>query len=282
MQEFLRQKIKSRLPILIFSGLAFFVWSFYFTLPDGRLHLKFYNVGQGDSIFIETPAGYQVLIDGGPDNKVLGFLGRDLGLFDKSLDMIVLTHPQLDHFGGLIEVVKRYHIGAVIVNGDENNTAEFKEWQAVLDEKGIRVINAKIGDIISLPDGVNLRVINSGRTSNDLNTGSIVLEVSYLSFDALLTGDADQKNQPYKTSKDSFEVFKVPHHGSKTAIKKDYISKLSPQISVISVGKNRYGHPSEEIISYLKNNRSKVYRTDQDGLIEIVSNGQSWYTRTQR
>ena len=75
MQEFLRQKIKSRLPILIFSGLAFFVWSFYFTLPDGRLHLKFYNVGQGDSIFIETPAGYQVLIDGGPDNKVLGFLG---------------------------------------------------------------------------------------------------------------------------------------------------------------------------------------------------------------
>ena len=132
------------------------------------------------------------------------------------------------------------------------------------------------------PDKTEISVFwpKKGLVNSDTNVYSIVVLVSYGEFDALLTGDADKQVQPYTSGTNHVEVFKIPHHGAKESINKDFVSSTSPEISVISVGpKNSYGHPSQEVIDFLEKSGSKVYRTDKNGTVEIVSDGKSWYTK---
>src|SRR3990172_724593 len=136
MSEYIKRN-QSKLIILSLAFLAIFVWSTIFKLEDGNLHLKVLDVGQGDSIFIRTPAGYKILIDGGPNDKVLDYLGAELPFYDKTLDLVVLTHPDKDHLTGLIEVVKRYEIRELWISYGENNTYEYEEWKSGLEDESI-------------------------------------------------------------------------------------------------------------------------------------------------
>ncbi|OGY25902.1 MAG: hypothetical protein A2Z24_02365 [Candidatus Woykebacteria bacterium RBG_16_44_10] len=282
MEEWLRNnKFRLIFNSLIVSNIL--IWSFFFTLPDAKLHLKIYDVGQGDAIFLRTAGDFRILVDGGPSNKVLEYLGTDLPFYSKSIDLVILTHPQADHLTGLVEAVKRYNIKSLWVSDAKNETRIFSKWQAVLQESEIDPVVVNQGDKLILPDGTEIRVLSPRKEgmNQDVNSASVVVLVSYGNFDALLTGDADQHSQPYTGNEGHVEVFKVPHHGAKESIDQNFVATLSPEVSVISVGaNNKYGHPSQNVISFLENLGSKVYRTDKNGTTEIVSDGKSWYTRT--
>jgi competence protein ComEC len=261
------------------------VWGFFFSLPDSKPHLKVYDVGQGDSIFIETAGGFKILIDGGPDRKVAEYLGKDLPFYSKKIDLLVVTHPQSDHLTGILDVVKNYQIKTLWVNAAKDKTRLFKEWEALLRARKIAATTVYQGDKMIFPDKTTVSVLwpKEEASNTNLNTTSIVVQISFGSFDAIFTGDADKSAQPFTTDNRSIEVFKVPHHGSKTSINEDFVSTLSPAASVISVGaKNHYGHPSLEVVNFLTKIGSKVYRTDTNGTVEIVSDGKNWYTKVQR
>ena len=184
---------------------------------------------------------------------------------------------------GLIEVLKRYNIESLWISDSTNDSRLFETWQALLKIKEIKPLTVKQGDKMIFPDGTEISVLwpRKNLESKDLNDYSLVTLISYGNFDVLLTGDADRSNQPYTAGSSHVEVFKVPHHGAKTAINEDFVATISPEISVISVGaKNSYGHPRQEVIKSLENFVSKVYRTDKNGTVEIVSDGKSWYTKT--
>lgn len=284
MLEKLKQS-KIKVSLYVFVVINILVWSFYFSLPDGKLHLKVLDVGQGDAIYLETPGGYRILIDGGPDSHVLKYLGDSIPFYSRKIDLLILTHPQADHLAGLVEVAKRYQIGTLWVSDSENNTKVFSRWQEVLRQKRINKIKVSSGDKIKLPDKTSILVVWPPKLikSVDLNSTSVVILVSFGKFDALLTGDADRQFQPYTMMNAPVEVFKVPHHGSKTALNEGFVKTLSPQISIISVGeKNSYGHPNQGVINFLETIGSKVYRTDNNGTVEIVSDGNSWYTKSDK
>ncbi|KKU12221.1 MAG: S-layer protein [Candidatus Woesebacteria bacterium GW2011_GWA1_45_8] len=143
-------KIKLAVLSLVVGNIL--VWGFFFSQPDGKLHLKFYNVGQGDSIFLETSTGYKILIDGGPDNKVLGYLGADLPFYSNKVDLLILTHPQADHLAGLLEVVKRYKIKTLWVSNGRVDSRLFKDWEQLLSQKEIRPVGVFQGDRLLFPD----------------------------------------------------------------------------------------------------------------------------------
>ena len=272
--------------ILILGVFCLLVWSLVLLLPRAELMLKFYDVGQGDSIFIRTPKGYTILVDGGPNNKVASYLDEDLPFWSRKIDLLVLTHPQADHLFGLVEVINRFKVGKLIVSGVGSDTAIFKLWVKTLKEKNIKPEIVTENSTISISDTVRFEILWPKETHPqvaDLNEACIVMRISYGNFDALLTGDADQKVQPYSKSLEGIEVLKIPHHGSKTSMNDSFLKLVKPEISVISLGKNnRYGHPGKNTVEQLRNVNSKIYRTDQNGTVEIVSDSNRWYTVTEK
>ena len=258
----------------------------FLSKPDGKLHLKVLDIGQGDSILIRTPAGFKVLVDGGPDSTVIKRLSNSLAPWDRKIDFVILTHPQADHLTGLIEVIKRYQVGSVLISGVTNSTATFAEWEINLKKKHLEPKIVKAGDKLIFPDQTQINFIwpeVDHPVAADLNATGVVFKLNYGSFSALLTGDADQQVQPYTGSIEPIDVLKVPHHGSKTALLADFAQKLHPKVAIISVGaKNRYGHPRPETLTLLENIGSKILRTDQNGTVEVVADGKSWYTKAEK
>src|SRR3990172_3806955 len=156
MEEWLRNnKFKLIFNSLIVSNIL--IWSFFFSLPDHKLHLKVYDVGQGDAIFLRSAGDFRILVDGGPSNKVLEYLGTDLPFYSKSIDLVILTHPQADHLTGLVEVARRYNIKTLWVSDAKNETRIFTRWRTVLQETDINPVIVSQGDKLSLPDGTQIR-----------------------------------------------------------------------------------------------------------------------------
>ncbi len=277
---------KSRL-FQILAGVVFLIFALsllIFTLkPDGKLHLVFCDVGQGDAILLTTPKGSQVLIDGGPNNKVLSCLGRKMPFWDREIELVVLTHPQADHLTGLIEVLRRYQVGAILTTKATNDTPEFQVWQQKISQKEAIMRFVKKGDLIDLGSGANALVewpidgeFPFGQPS-DLNASSVILKVQFGQFCALLTGDAPAEvfETISQTEQITFcPVFKVPHHGSRNSLSANFWRNIAPKLAIISVGKdNRYGHPHSEVINFLTTHGARILRTDREGNIEIITDG---------
>jgi len=272
--------------VFVLALVAVLTWSQVVLASSGELLIKFYDVGQGDSIYIQTPAGYKILVDGGPNNRVVDYLNKDLGVGQRELDLVILTHPQEDHLKGLIEVVRRFPVKKVLVTNATHTTASFQMWTDVLGQQNLKPETVVAGDTVNLTDGVSFKFVwprPEIESPKDLNEASAVFKLTFGEFDVLLTGDADAKNQPYSGNIGDIEVLKVPHHGAKTGLKEDFLSELKPEIAVISLSKNNtYGHPGANIIQMLSAVGSKIYRTDQNGTVQIVSDGEKWYTRTEK
>lgn len=311
----------------IIIGLIF-LWSVITTLPDGKLHIIHCRVGQGDGAYIKFPDGRDMVVDGGPNNQIIDCLSRHMPVWDRQLDLVLLTHPQKDHLQGLIEVLKRYEVGSFIKSEVGNTSDGYQELTQIIKSKNIPVKFLTSGANINLTD-VNLRFLwpseelitkanNSARLGlaeadsknilgvstdppGDLNDYSLVFHLRYGNFDALFTGDADSRVEgDYlggQIGDGQLELLKVPHHGSKTGVTKAFIDWLYPQdkitrqkecnfnndlcnLAVISVGKNSYGHPAENIIKILGEKDIQILRTDQMGDIEVVSDGKSWNALT--
>lgn len=257
--------------------------------PADYLVVNFLDVGQGDAIFIETPLHNQVLIDGGQGSAVLSQLGQVMPFYDKEIDLVILTHPDSDHISGLIEVVKRYKVDTILTTGVKNDTKEFQVWQDLIQSKNIPVQIAVLGQSIQLSQNIHLDVLApledvNGKEVKDLNHTSIVNRLVYGGFKVLFTGDAEFRVEKALIEKNivvDSDIIKVGHHGSKSSTSQDFLDVVSPEVVVIQVGENnRYHHPAKEVLERLKN--TKVYRTDQDGRIEVRSDGTTYNIVTKK
>ena len=265
--------------------LIFFV---FFRFNDSKLHIVICNVGQGDAIFIRTPAQADILIDGGPDKKVLDCLSRHMPFWDRSLDLVIMTHPDADHSTGLVDVIKRYQVSSFYTEEVAGKTQIFKLLETVLAEKKLSAKYLHLGDRLSDSSGFSMQTLwpslkaiqetDQNRANLRLNELSVIELISYGKFSALLTGDAGSKVMDQIADRArSIIILKVPHHGSKTGMSDQFLSLTSPEIAVISVGvKNKYGHPTKFSLDLLESHKVKILRTDLDGEIEILSDGKTW------
>lgn len=273
------------------AGLAIgvvLVWLAVFTQSQSPfLEVDFFDVGQGDSIFIEAPNRNQVLIDGGPGNVILEKLGEQLPFHDRSIDLVILTHPEADHINGLIEVLKNYQVEHILYTGVTRDTAAYRQWSSLIEEKNIPLTIAQAGQVIYLSPKIKLYILYpfqdlSGQHIEKSNNTSIVAQLVYGEAEFLFTGDIERETEGDLVSEGinlASDVLKVPHHGSKTSSTQEFLSKASPRVAVICAGeKNPYGHPHQSVLERLKDIR--VYGTYKDGDIEILSDGQSLLVRT--
>ena len=244
------------------------------------LEINFYDIGQGDAIFIETPNKRQILIDGGPDLTILEKLGKELPFWDRYIDLVILTHPEYDHLGGLIEVVKRYKIGGILTTGVVRDTAEYKEWKKVVENKNIPIYIAQIGEVIELDKEINLVVLHPSNNLNNKkfeksNNTSMVTQLFYKDFELLLTGDIEREVEQALVGLGinlNSDILKVAHHGSKTSTTKNFVKAVNPIVAVISAGKdNFYNHPHREVLENLAG--IPIFITGQDGDIKVLSDG---------
>ena len=275
---FIARKTKYFILIILFGG-TIFVWSVIFIqTPNNILEVHFFDVRQGDSIFIETPNSRQILIDGGPDKTVLKRLNQTMPFYDQTIDLIILTHPDTDHLTGLIEVLEYYQIGHILTSGFQKDTAAYQEWQRLIKEKEIPLTIAQAGQNIVLQDGIVLEILWPDQSlissySKPVNNVSVVGRLVYGDIEILLTGDIENKVENVLVKQEiQSDILKLAHHGSKTSSIQSFINKVNPAIAVISVGEdNRYNHPNETVLERLKN--SIIYRTDKNGDIQILTNG---------
>jgi competence protein ComEC len=228
----------------------------------GLLRVSFLDVGQGDATLIESPSGTQVLIDGGKGGSVLRELGRTLGFFDRDIDMIVATHPDMDHIGGLIDVLTRYHVGTILMTENESGTPAFESFRRLVEEEGADILYARRGQVFELGEGergaVTLTILFPDHDPTDFesNTSSIVARLTYGESEFMLTGDSPREIEEYLAHLDGIslksDVLKLGHHGSRTSTSPVFLEWVGPSYAIISAGKdNSYGHPHPEVMELL-------------------------------
>ena len=291
--------------VVLFCSVLAGLWAFW-QWPDDNFHLVFCDVGQGDAILMSW-GKTQILVDGGADDRILSCLGEHMPFWDRRLEMVILTHPEKDHGGGLISVVERYKVSYFVSGVLGSPSMFYQKLLAVISKENLYLTNPWQGDELTMggvkirfywPDKdwvaqqlsaksenlTNFDMSKSGpiyqNVSGSPNDFSLVFKISFGDFDVLLTGDADQKVQPEILATTSFprvDVLKVAHHGSKYAFLDEVLSQVRPKLGVISVGKNPWGHPTQTLLDQLKRFGMAVKRTDKDGTVEVVSDGQWWW-----
>lgn len=248
-----------------------------FNADELYLKVSFLDVGQGDAEFIEWPDGEQMLVDCSKDATILSALGRVMKYYDKEIDYLVVTHPDSDHYGGCIDVLKRFEVKNIVYTGLQKTDKSWQYFQDMINQENAKYIEIAVQDIWQI-DGANLNFLYPDKKLDnnikDTNNSSLVFKLSYGENDILFVGDAEEELENYLISKygnilDS-EVLKVGHHGSGSSSGQNFIDAVSPDYSIISVGKwNSYGHPSRRTLKRLERSESQVYRTDELGDIVL-------------
>lgn len=273
--------------LLGFLLVNIFIWHTVIT-KDGRgvLEISFLDVGQGDAIFIEAPNGNQVLIDGGSNKTVLKELGKVMPFYDRTIDAVIATHPDKDHIGGLIEVLKGYGVSMFMEPGVSSDTGAYQELEKTIADKKLPKILARRGMSLNLGEGARLNILFPDRDTEgwETNTASIVAKLVYGNNSFLLTGDSPIAIEKYLSMIDGknlqSDVLKAGHHGSKTSTSESFASLVSPEYAVISAGKNnRYGHPHKEVLDILEKTKATILKTYEQGTISFSSDGEIVNTR---
>lgn len=283
-----RKKYAVKLVLLFLIFVLILVWYalFYYESRQDLL-VDFFDIGQGDAVFIEIPNGIQVLIDGGPDDKVVSKLGEVMPFWDKSIDLVILTHPEKDHITGLLAVLKRYKIDYAVWPNTAKESAEYKEWLELVAEQKAKVVHPYSGMRITLGSRAYLDILapfidKSGKIIGSRNNVGIVGKLVYSKKSFLFTADVERQVEnrlvyQFLPGLDA-DVLKVGHHGSRTSSTDEFIRAVSPDVAVISVGKdNRYGHPHKEVVDRLKKYGTKIFRTDINGDIILHTDGINLY-----
>jgi competence protein ComEC len=238
-----------------------------------RLSVTFFDVGQGDAIFIETPQGHQMLIDGGPQGARLGEkLGSVLSFWDRSIDVVLLTHPDADHLTGLVTALERYDVENIIWTGVEKDTQVFASWEEAMTKEKARIVVAEAPQRVLLGNAV-LHILFTDTEATATNDTSIVSKLSYGERTFLLPGDISKSIESKMIEQGidiEADILKVPHHGSKTSSTEAFLAAISPELAIIQVGgDNRYGHPNEEVLRRFSALQIPILRTDEIGDIVI-------------
>ena len=274
-------------------AIAALLWIAALSMPDGKLRVAFIDVGQGDATLITTPGGRQILVDGGPDPvRVAQFLGGKMPFRDRTVELVVLTHPHEDHVGGLIEVLSRYEVPLVLERRTDDISSGVA-WRAALEKEGADVVQAEPGQVIVLGDGVFIEVLSPPArllrgTSSDVNNASVVLRLVYGDVSFLLAGDALAEAESVLVSRGApldSDVLKVAHHGSRSSSLAAFLDKASPFVAVISAGEtNRFGHPHLETVEALRLHVAEdlLFLTSERGTVEFTTDGKRLEVKTER
>ncbi len=287
---------------ILFVCLLTFIVSDYLRFSDGKLHVTFCDIGQGDAVLIRTPSGKNILYDGGPDRSVLSCLSKHMPFWDRTLHQVILSHPHEDHFAGIYYLIDRYRILSFDTVELNNETSGFQIFLEKIKKKNIQIRHVFRGDTYKVGD-VTITVLGPSREYLDKTSpngqigeskefASAIVQVTYKDFDLMLTGDSQVsglkeiwegsgragKYKRFGELKD-IEILHVPHHGSRFGLDEKIVEQVSPTLAVISVGKNNYGHPSREILKILGEKDMRIVRTDQMGDVAIVSDGKNFYVK---
>ena len=277
------------LGIAIVLGLAsVLVWLLILGSPGDRLSVTFLDVGQGDAILIRSPAGHNILVDGGPNGEAItAALGRRLPFWDRHLHLVVMTHPDQDHLAGLVTVLERYDVDQVLAPALTKDSPTFDAWQEAIAERDIPQLEAFAGQWLDLGGGATLSVLHpprDGLPAADEDDSSLVLKVSLGDAAFLLTADIAADGEAYLLSDDAdllhAPVLKVAHHGSRASTSTAFLAAVQPLTAVISVGEdNPYLHPSPQTLDRLGSR--PVFRTDRHGDVHISTDGHKLWIKTQ-
>jgi len=278
------------------AALAVVVWmAAAWPMHSSQLQVSFLDVGQGDAILIETPSKRQVLVDGGPSyEQMIQELGQKLLFWDRSLDLVVLSHPHGDHLSGLIAVLQRYRVEQVLEPEIDLGSAVYQEWIRAVEEKDIKRTTAQVGQRIDLGDGIRLEVLNPQHPQTvplkgeGIDDKAIVLRLSWNKVSFLLTSDigngVERELLAQGLELDS-TVLKVGHHGSATSTSDLFLTAVSPKVAVISVGaQNDYNLPNDKVVARLDQRlgQDMVLLTSERGTIEIDTDGQRLWVKTEK
>ncbi|MFA4941847.1 MAG: ComEC/Rec2 family competence protein [Patescibacteria group bacterium] len=272
--------------ILLISGIVLALLAipiFGLTYSSSKnLEVDFLDVGQGDAILIKSPFGQNILVDGGPDGKVVEQLGKKLPFWDKQIDLIVLTHPHDDHVTGLTEIIKRYDVRKILYTGVVHDAPNYLAWLEEARNKKIPLALVDRPQVIKLGENCELDVLFPqksfiGQGIENLNNSSIVAKLFYGQTSFLLTGDAEiavEKDLLAASVDLKSQVLKIGHHGSDTSSSEEFLEAVKPKFAVIEVGKdNDFGHPNLRILKRLERIGAEIFRTDLDGTIKFESDG---------
>ena len=254
----------------------------------GRLSLSVLDIGQGDALLVETPGGHRVLIDGGPSGQaVTQALGEALPFWERTLDLVVLTHPQEDHLAGLIEVLERYDVRQVLATPADADSAAYREWRELIQREGIPYREGRPGQRIDLGGGATLEVLGPSAdalASGEPNDASLVLRLTWGEVSFLLTGDIEAGGEEALLRSDAAlrsVVLKVPHHGSATSSSAAFVRAVRPAVAVVSVGEdNTFGHPSSAALDRLRD--ALLLRTDRHGTVTLETDGERLWVAVER
>jgi len=299
--EFQNSK-RLKILILLFAGLLvidlFLIGYFFVFNHQGQSSnlnnfvgkVIFLDVGQGDAILIQTAAQQNILIDGGPTRQIIYKLDQYLPLNHRQIDLMILTHPDPDHLNGLVEVLKHYPVNQVYSNGVSDPDLNYLAWQKIIADKHIPLHFVIHPEKLQIDQQMRLDFLWPqeslvGQNLKDDNLGSIVAELVDNNYKFLFTGDipAAIENQLIKDNPDfKIDVLKVSHHGSKYSTSLSFLENIKPRYAVISVGSNKFGHPSVRVLHNLEKLHIPVLRTDQQGDIMFFSDGQNLSLKTTK
>ena len=270
------------------------VWIWYprpaeiFSAGAGQiLRVDFLDVGQGDAALIRVPSGQNILIDGGPDQAAARALERLLPFYDRTLDLIILTHPHDDHVAGLISVLERFHVEKIAYTGVSHSAPAYLDWLEAAKKEGSAMVIIDRPQTLVLGADCELRFLYprrslAGASVENLNDSSIVVKLVYGRTSFLFMGDAEApvESELLSVQEDlRADILKIGHHGSNTSSQAEFLAAVRPSLAVISAGAdNKFGHPSPRILNRLLKNQAKIWRTDQNGSLAARSDSReiSW------
>ncbi len=271
--------------VLIIFSILFIHFPPVHSASGKDMQVHFINVGQGDSIFIQTPNDKHILIDGGPPQagkKVVHYLKKH-GI--KKLDLVVATHPDIDHIGGLITVMKHIKIDKILDSGKLHTTRRYAKYIQEIVKQEIPISITKLHEKIPLDPSIHIQVLNTFKKSRTNNQSSIVLKMSYNNVDFLFMGDVEmeQEQEIIKKVDEQTEIVKVAHHGSNTSTSLSFLQAVRPKTAILTYHKdNRYGHPVDRVIDHLYQVGASIYSTGALGNIVIRTDGTSYMVETEK
>lgn len=251
-----------------------------------KLKVYFLDVGQGASQLLVTPSGKTMLIDAGNNDKEQVMLDYMKQYHISKLDVVIGTHPDADHIGGLDKVIDQIPVETIYMPKVQSNTKTFESVLKSIKNKGLKVKTAKAGLSWDLDDEVHVDMLAPTRSYDDSNNMSAVVKVTYGQTSFLLTGDAESASEKDMIASGAdlqADVLLVGHHGSNSSTTLSFLKKVNPKYAVIQVGKgNTYGHPKSAILSRLQKQGVEVFRNDRQGTVEVDSDGSSIQISTER
>ncbi len=275
-------------PLLVMAGLVSVA---AVTMPGDSLRVSFLNVGQGDAVLIQK-GSQQILVDGGPSPQPINLeLSKKMPFWDRTIDLVVLTHPSADHATGLVEVLRRYRVEQVLYPDLDFKSGIYDEWLQMVEEKDIQCSFAQAGQTISIGKAT-IEILNPqtpplSNTESDVDNSGIVMRLETGEIRFLLTADimceAELELIACRANLNS-TVLKVAHHGSATSTGEEFLAVANPRVAVISVGDdNLFGHPTDEVLERLQNRlgAENVYRTDKNGTIDFITDGRRLWVEVE-